>query len=187
MKLFLRLLILILIAISCKSRKVEKSVEQKTELRKKEVTTETESKKAIVSERLENKEVKNEVVNYDFELKSNDAFKPAVIKEYRQGKPYRTIIATNAVYNENRKKKQQYNKQLTKDYSIELTKVFKAFLVQKMEINELKIENEQLKSDTLKIANNIKYILWFLGLLSVIWIGERTGFFRLLKKFLNGL
>ncbi|MGV4459735.1 hypothetical protein, partial [Ornithobacterium rhinotracheale] len=46
---------------------------------------------------------------YDFTLSSKDSTKPARITEYRNGKPFREIVAENATYTEKKSQKDSSN------------------------------------------------------------------------------
>ncbi len=179
-------IVVILLSVSCKSQKVKVKTDTKTEIKEGKVSEFVDIKNVDISEYWQKNYLKSLGIDYDFTLKSmND--KPAKLTEFRNGKPYRTIIAENGEYSENKSENRKIKGEERKDYSVDFLILQKEFEKQNITINQLQTKVEKLKIDILKIANNIKYSLWFGGLLAVIWICERTGLFRVVKKVLNGL
>ncbi len=179
-------IVVILLSVSCKSQKVKVKTDTKTEIKEGKVSEFVDVKNVDISEYWQKNYLKSLGLDYDFTLKSvND--KPAKLTEFRNGKLYRTIIAENGEYSENKSENRKVKGEERKDYSVDFLILQKEFEKQNITINQLQTKVEKLKIDTLKIANNIKYSLWFGGLLAVIWICERTGLFRVIKKVLNGL
>ncbi len=118
--------------------------------------------------------------NFNISLKSTND-KPAKITEFRQGKPYRSIVVENAEYSEVKEGKQVVKENFTTEINTLKNKV----VTQKEQIKELKTKVEKLEFDNMQLSKNFKYLLYVLILLSVIWICERSGLFRLVKRFFN--
>ncbi len=184
----MRVMYVLIVAVlfGCKSLQVDTKTDTKTEITKEKVSKLAQVESVGISEYWQKNYLKSLGLDYDFTLKSvND--KPAKLTEFRNGKPYRIIIAENGEYSENKSQKEQSKSEERKDYKADFLMLQNEFEKQNTVINQLQTKIEKLKVDSIKIANNIKYLLWFAGLLAVIWIGERTGLFRVIKKFLNGL
>lgn len=171
----------------CKTQRVNTKTNTQTDARTHQKSIATESKTVNFNSSFQAKNLNSKNLNYDFTLKSQDVNKPAKLTEFRNGKPYRTLLAENAEYTEKKSNKtalnQFFNKNIQDNY-----KAFKQEISnQTTVINQLQQKVEELKINNTKIATNIKYLLWLIGLLSVIWIGERTGIFSRIKQYLNSL
>ncbi len=177
-------ILIVSLFLSCKTQQIDTKTKTKTEIKTEQTSQLTELKSVEISEYWKANDLQSLNLGYDFTLKSvND--KPAKITEFRNGKPYRTIIAQNAEYSENKTKKEQFKSEVVKDYKADFFALKKEFEKQNTIINQLQTKIEQLKIDTLKIVNNIKYFLWAFLLFLIVWIGERTGVFRMIKRLKN--
>ncbi len=181
------LIFVISLVVSCKSQKIKTKTDTKTEIRKEQQKIFASSENVKFFEKLREENLQRESFNYDFSLKSKDADKPAKLTEFRNGKPYRTLLAENAEYTENRHKQKNSDKSYSKELQVNYEALKKEFEKQNITIHQLQTKVEELQNNSSKIANNIKYTLWLLILITIIWIAERTGIFKLLKRLLNGL
>ncbi len=164
--------------VGCKSQKIDTKMTTKTETTRQSVESLQLKEKSF--EFSEFQDLKSE--NFNISLKSTND-KPAKVVEYRQGKPYRSIVVENAEYSESKEDKQVIKENFTTEINTLKSKV----ITQKEQINELKTKVEKVEIDNMQLSKNFKYLLYFLILLSIIWICERTGLFRVVKKLLNGL
>lgn len=181
------MVVVFLVLFSCKSQKIDNKEERKTEIEGQQETSKKQEVSGSLVNRFKSYHFENEFLNYDFSLESQDASHPARLTEWRNGKPYRTLVAENANYSENKSQKARTKSQEIKDYTADFSALKTAFTSQNTKIIQLNKKIEKLKIDNLKIANNIKYLLWLLLAFAGIWIAERSGLFRLIKRFLNGL
>lgn len=170
-----------LMAIGCKTQKTKTKTEIKTEIQKQETKAEVQQENYKIQGSQTNTSFENEILNYNFSLESKDASNPAIVTEYRNGKPYRSIVAQNANYSENKSQEARTKSQEIKDYSADFSSLKTAFESQNTRIVQLQKKVEILKVENLKIANNIKYLLWFLIAFAGVWIAERSGLFSLIK------
>lgn len=187
MKMYLKLLILTLMLFSCKSQKIDNKEERKTEIEGQQETSGKQEVSGSLVNRFKSYHFDNEILNYDFSLESQDTSHPARLTEWRNGKPYRTLVAENANYSENKSQSKADKQEETKDYTADFSALKTAFKRQNTRIVELQKKVEKLKIDNFKIANNIKYLLWLLLAFAGIWIAERSGLLKLTKRLLNGL
>ncbi len=181
------LIFVISLVVSCKSQKIKTKTDTKTEIRKEQQKISVSSESVKFFEKLREENLQHESFNYDFSLKSQDATKPARLTEFRNGKPYRTLLAENAEYTEKRQKNQISDKVYSKQLKANYDAFKKEFEKQNVTIHQLQTKIEKLQNNSSKITNKIKYTLWLLILIAIIWIAERTGLFRVIKRILSGL
>lgn len=179
------LILLIVLLLGCKSQQSNTKTTTNSNSQRQEIKTENQEINGSLANHFQANKLENEVLNYNFDLKSTNENKPAIVTEYRNGKPYRSIVAHNANYSENKKIKEQSKQEFRKDYTADFSALKSAFQQQNSTIVQLQKKVEKLKADNFKIANNIKYLLWFLIAFACIWIAERSGLFVLFKRLLK--
>lgn len=170
---------------SCKTRELKRHIDTETFLEKKSDFWRIENTDFGLNEKQEDYKFRFENLSYDFTLKSQDSTQPAVITEYREGKPYRVLTAKNAVYNEHKKITDSTKNKKFGKLNLKYSNLLALYSQQNLRIKKLEQENERLKIEGNRLANNFKYALWFLLSISLIWICERTGLFRWFKTVLN--
>ncbi|AZZ59138.1 hypothetical protein AWB57_08960 [Riemerella anatipestifer] len=178
-------LLIALLAVSCKTKKV--TIDTKTESVQVTKTEKLESLEQVQnhSESVQEAIKKVELFNYNFTLKSQDTTQPARLTEYREGKPFRSLEVRNAVYTEGKSVKDSIEHKRVQDFIRYISNVVNTVQEQRTQINQLKREQEQIRVEGNKLANNFKYALWLLLLIAVIWICERAGLFRWFKSRLK--
>lgn len=122
---------------------------------------------------------------YNVSLQSKDSTKPAILTEFRDGKPYRSLEIQNGSYTENKAVKDSSVNERYKVLEAQINTLETIISKQNTELKELRQSDETTKIEMDKITNNFKYLLWFLLLIAVIWIAERSGLFGLFKQLLK--
>ncbi|MGQ2168453.1 hypothetical protein [Ornithobacterium rhinotracheale] len=122
---------------------------------------------------------------YDFTLSSQDSTKPARITEYRNGKPFREIVAENATYTEKKSQKDSSNHKHSSELYGRISELQTQLERQQFSISALKEITIRQKQDNIKLANNFKYLLWAVILFGIVYIGSSAGIFKAFKRFLN--
>ncbi|MDY3363324.1 hypothetical protein JSO61_009505 [Riemerella anatipestifer] len=178
-------LLIALLAVSCKTKKV--TIDTKTESVQVTKTEKLESLEQVQnhSESVQEAINKVELFNYNFTLKSQDTTQPARLTEYREGKPFRTLEVKNATYTEGKAISDSTENKKVTDFESRYTQLKELSEKQELRIKQLKREQEQIRVEGNKLANNFKYALWLLLLIAVIWICEQAGLFRWFKSRLK--
>lgn len=178
-------LLIALLAVSCKTKKV--TIDTKTESVQVTKTEKLESLEQVQNKREQVQEMlkKVELFNYNFTLKSQDTTQPARLTEYREGKPFRTLEVKNATYTEGKAINDNTENKKVTDFESQYTQLKELSEKQELRIKQLKREQEQMRIEGNKLANNFKYALWLLLLIAIIWICERAGLFRWFKSRLK--
>ncbi|MCK0199252.1 hypothetical protein [Ornithobacterium rhinotracheale] len=122
---------------------------------------------------------------YDFTLSSQDSTKPARITEYRNGKPFREIVAKNATYTEKKSQKDSSNHKHNSELYGRISELQTQLERQQFSISALEKITIKQKQDNIKLANNFKYLLWAVILFGIVYIGSSTGIFKAFKRLLN--
>ncbi|MGV4517197.1 hypothetical protein ACQ1R0_01545 [Ornithobacterium rhinotracheale] len=122
---------------------------------------------------------------YDFTLSSQDSTKPARITEYRNGKPFREIVAENATYTEKKSQKDSSNHKHSSELYGKISELQTQLERQQFSISALEKITIKQKQDNIKLANNFKYLLWAVILFGIVYIGSSTGVFKAFKRLLN--
>nr|WP_153829203.1 hypothetical protein [Ornithobacterium rhinotracheale] len=122
---------------------------------------------------------------YDFTLSSKDSTKPARITEYRNGKPFREIVAENATYTEKKSQKDSSNHKHSSELYGRINELQTRLEKQQISISALEKKTIKQKQDNIKLANNFKYLLWAVILFGIVYIGSSTGIFKAFKRLLN--
>ncbi|MDY3337776.1 hypothetical protein PG279_01120 [Riemerella anatipestifer] len=170
-----------LLMVGCKTKKVITDTQaesvQKTKTEKLESLEQVQNHSESVQEAIK----KVELFNYNFTLKSQDTTQPAKLTEYREGKPFRTLEVRNATYTEGKAIKDSTENKKVTDFESQYTQLKELSEKQELRIKQLKREQEQMRIEGNKLANNFKYALWLLLLIAIIWICERAGLVRWFK------
>ncbi|MDD1525537.1 hypothetical protein CYV15_08890 [Riemerella anatipestifer] len=174
-----------LLAVGCKTQKTK--TDTKTESVQETKTEMVENTEQVQNQREQVQEAikKVELFNHNFTLKSQDTTQPARLTEYREGKPFRSLEVRNAVYTEGKSVKDSIEHKRVQDFIRYISNVVNTVKEQRTQINQLKREQEHIRIEGNKLANNFKYALWLLLLIAVIWVCERTGLFRWFKSRLK--
>lgn len=174
-----------LLAVGCKTKKV--TTDTRAESIRETKTEMVENTKQVQNQREQVQEAikKVELFNYNFTLKSQDTTQPARLTEYREGKPFRTLEVKNATYTEGKAIKDSTENKKVADFESQYIQLKELSEKQELRIKQLKREQEQIRVEGNKLANNFKYALWLLLLIAVIWICERAGLFRWFKSCLK--
>ncbi len=122
----------------CKSQKIDTKTTTKTETTRQSVESLELQKKSFEFKNFE--DLKSE--NFNISLKSTND-KPAKITEFRQGKPYRSIVVENAEYSEVKKSEASVQEKRT----VEINEQKEKLILQAEQINELKTKVEKLEFD----------------------------------------
>ncbi|WP_161531325.1 hypothetical protein [Riemerella anatipestifer] len=174
-----------LLAVGCKTQKTKMDI--KTESVQKTKTEMVENTERVQNQREQAQEAikKVELFNYNFTLKSQDTTQPARLTEYREGRPFRTLEVRNATYTEGKAIKDSTENKKATDFESQYAQLKELSEKQELRIKQLKREQEQMRIEGNKLANNFKYALWLLLLIAIIWICERAGLFRWFKSRLK--
>ncbi|MGV4502180.1 hypothetical protein, partial [Ornithobacterium rhinotracheale] len=116
---------------------------------------------------------------------SQDSTKPARITEYRNGKPFREIVAENATYTEKKSQKDSSNHKHSNELYGRISELQTRLEHQQVSISALEKITIRQKQDNIKLANNFKYLLWAVILFGIVYIGSSTGIFKAFKRLLN--
>ncbi|MXV37657.1 hypothetical protein GO491_03030 [Flavobacteriaceae bacterium Ap0902] len=122
---------------------------------------------------------------YNVSLSSKDSTKPAVLTEFRDGKPYRSLEVQNGSYTENKAVKDSSISEKYKVLETQINTLETIISQQNSELKELRQLDETTKVEMDKITNNFKYLLWVLLAIALIWIGQGTGLFMVFKRLLK--
>ncbi|MGV4490887.1 hypothetical protein, partial [Ornithobacterium rhinotracheale] len=109
---------------------------------------------------------------YDFTLSSQDSTKPARSTEYRNGKPFREIVAENATYTEKKSQKDSSNHKHSNELYGRISELQTRLEHQQVSISALEKITIRQKQDNIKLANNFKYLLWAVILFGIVYIGS---------------
>lgn len=147
------IILAILSLVGCRTKKVQTNTQTKISTGQISQTQKLQQVQESLSEREKMTAKRVQSFGYDFTLKSVDSTQPARIVEYREGKPYREIVAKNAVYTEKKSQKdrtesQKFSQVAKKIIALEFEKT-----TQQEEIHHLKTELKETKTNT-------KYLLW---------------------------
>lgn len=178
-------LLIVLLAISCKTKKV--ITDTKTESVQENHTEKVEATQLVENhtEKVQEEVKSTKVFNYDFTLKSQNTNQPAILTEYREGKPYRSLEVRNATYTEGKTIKDNIEHKRVQDFIRYINHIVNTVEEQRTQINQLKKEQTEMRVEGSKLANNFKYALWVFILICTIWICERAGLFRWFKSRLK--
>ncbi|SDE81186.1 hypothetical protein [Riemerella columbipharyngis] len=180
MKNILKILAL-LVLFGCRTQTTQTEKRTEVQTTSQTQTRQTESSVSNLLERQEDYQLSLKNFGYDFTLKSQDSTKPARITEYRNGKPYREIVAKNAVYTEKKNQKDSTESRRVTELTVQINALKTQVESQQEQIKTMEVEQVKTKTDTMKIAYNFKYLLWVVMLLIAFIAYVFIQFKRLLK------
>lgn len=179
------LVLLSLLALGCRSTKTEVNTKTETHTERSARLHREETIDVDFNWNREDYKLNLNAFAYDFTLKSQDSTQPARIVEYREGKPYREIIAKNAVYTEKKQAKDSTERKQTEALSVKMNALETLVKSQAEQIEKLEKAQAKTRTDTLKVAENLKYLLWLVILFGIAYLGTATGIFSVFKRLLK--
>ncbi|AFL98356.1 hypothetical protein ACQ1Q1_01245 [Ornithobacterium rhinotracheale] len=177
--------LLLILLLNCKTQTAKMESRVFTEVQQNEQFLRLNKSDFSYLEKTDNSQ--NSLLNfgYDFTLSSKDSTKPARITEYRNGKPFREIVAENATYTEKKSQKDSSNHKHSNELYGRISELQTRLEHQQVSISALEKITIRQKQDNIKLANNFKYLLWAVILFGIVYIGSSTGIFKAFKRLLN--
>lgn len=177
----------LLVLFGCKTHTVRDEKHTEIQATSQTQTRQEESSVANLMVKQEDYHLGVKNFNYNFTLKSQDSTQPARIMEYRNGKPYREIIAKNAIYTEQKVEKDSTNHWQIKELLSDIQQLQTQLNAYRRQAESTQNEVVKIKTDKVDLLNNFKLLLWTLMLFGIAWIGYTSGALDLIKRFLKNI
>lgn len=175
----------LLVLFGCKTHTVRDEKHTEIQATSQTQTRQEESSVANLMVKQEDYHLGVKNFNYNFTLKSQDGTTPAQIVEYRAGKPYRKIVAKNAIYTEQKVEKDSTESRQITELIAQINTLKTQITEQQEQTQAIEKEITKTKIDQMKVIDNVKLLLWVIILFGIAFIGYSSGVLGWFKRLLK--